>query len=48
SAFAAFSLTQKRLLQQYGELIIVEIPTIEKIGGGSARCMMAEVFHRHS
>jgi hypothetical protein len=27
-----------------GELISVCIPTIEKIGGGSARCMLAENY----
>ena len=27
-----------------GEIISVSIPTIEKIGGGSARCMLAENY----
>ncbi|MDO8503473.1 MAG: arginine deiminase-related protein [bacterium] len=31
-------------LEQHGELVPVNIPTIEKIGGGSARCMLAEIF----
>jgi hypothetical protein len=31
-------------LKAYNELLIFSIPTIEKIGGGSVRCMMAEVF----
>ena len=40
------SLTKKQLtqLQEYNELLPVDIPTIETIGGGSARCMMAEIF----
>lgn len=44
TAFDAFDAKQKKTLQKYGELITVNIPTIEKVGGGSARCMMAEVF----
>jgi len=35
---------QKNLLSSYNELIVVSIPTIERVGGGSVRCMMAEVF----
>jgi hypothetical protein len=31
-------------LKKYCELLPVAIPTIERIGGGGARCMMAEVF----
>jgi len=27
-----------------GQLLTVDIPTIEQLGGGSARCMLAEVF----
>ncbi len=44
SAFNAFTKNQKTHLSNYGELIPVTIPTIEKIGGGSARCMLAEIF----
>lgn len=29
------------------ELLIIKIPIIEKIGGGSVRCMMAEIFVRY-
>lgn len=40
------SLTQKQIdeLTSYNELIVISIPTIEQVGGGSVRCMMAEVF----
>ena len=40
------SLTNEQLtrLKTHSELLVVEIPTIEKLGGGSARCMLAEVF----
>ena len=31
-------------LEGFGKIIAVSIPTIEKVGGGSARCMVAEVF----
>lgn len=43
------SLTEEQLstLTKHTDILIVEIPTIEKIGGGSARCMMAEVFLPH-
>ncbi|MDO5509255.1 MAG: arginine deiminase-related protein [Weeksellaceae bacterium] len=40
------SLTEEQIenLEKHNNLITVAIPTIEKLGGGSARCMMAEVF----
>lgn len=40
------SLTKEQLnkLSSKTKLLPVEIPTIESIGGGSARCMIAEVF----
>ncbi len=39
-----FTEDQKRRLQKYGKIVPVDITTIETIGGGSARCMLAEVF----
>ena len=39
-----FTPEQRQLLESFGEVVSVDISTIEKIGGGSARCMMAEVF----
>jgi hypothetical protein len=44
SAFAAFTVEQKATLEQHGKLLSFEIPTIETIGGGSVRCMLAEIF----
>lgn len=43
---AADSLTvkQRRTLEKYARLLALSIPTIETIGGGSVRCMMAEIF----
>lgn len=40
----AFNNTQLAKLEKYGQIIPVNIPTIETIGGGSARCMIAEIF----
>jgi hypothetical protein len=42
-AFHHFSHRQKVLLQTDGEFLFSDLETIESIGGGSARCMMAEV-----
>ena len=44
SAYNSLSEQQIKTLTGYNEIIAVDIPTIEKYGGGSARCMMAEVF----
>ena len=33
-----------KLLKSYKEIIHSDIPTIEKYGGGSARCMLTELF----
>ena len=43
-AFRAFMPEQLSTLEKYGEIISVDINTIEEVGGGSARCMLAEVF----
>ncbi len=44
SAFEAFTDMEITTLKGYGKLVIADIETIEKHGGGSARCMLAEVF----
>lgn len=44
NAFDSLSNKQKNTLEKYCELFPVPIPTIETIGGGSIRCMMAEIF----
>ncbi|WP_231501369.1 citrulline utilization hydrolase CtlX [Hymenobacter swuensis] len=44
SAHNALTPAQRHALSQYAELLPLAIPTIETIGGGSARCMLAEVF----
>lgn len=43
AAFNSLSDVQKVSLQKYGKLVYADINTIETNGGGSARCMMAEV-----
>lgn len=45
SAFDALTQQQIDRLRFYNEIIAIPIPTIEKYGGGSVRCMMAEVFN---
>ncbi|MBK7812126.1 MAG: amidinotransferase [Saprospiraceae bacterium] len=44
SAYQSLNSTQLKQLESKTKLLVVEIPTIEKIGGGSARCMIAENF----
>ena len=46
SSAAYQSLTDKQIstLEKHGEIISSSLDTIEACGGGSARCMMAEVF----
>ena len=46
SARAHRSLTQEQIskIEKYSQILSSEIKTIEIAGGGSARCMMAEVF----
>jgi hypothetical protein len=43
NAFNALDGKQKACLEKYGKLLYADINTIEANGGGSARCMMAEV-----
>lgn len=43
NAFEALDEEQRATLAKYGKLVYADINTIETNGGGSARCMMAEV-----
>ena len=43
AAFGSLEQGQIKKLEQYSKLIQVPIPTIEKYGGGSIRCMMCRV-----
>lgn len=44
TAIEGFEQDQLEKLRKYGEIIALDIPEIETVGGGSARCMLAEVF----
>ncbi len=44
TAFLSLSDFQKERIMNYAEIISVPIENIEKIGGGSVRCMIAEIF----
>ena len=44
TANSALTAEQKLTIDKYCERLAVPIPTIEKVGGGSVRCMMAEIF----
>lgn len=44
TAYCALNTNQIDRLSAYNEIIRIPIPTIEKHGGGSVRCMMAEIF----
>ena len=43
TAFNALNEDQKATLEKYGKLVPVTLEVIEACGGGSARCMMAEI-----
>jgi hypothetical protein len=44
TAHAAFRPDQIQALSKHGTIIHVDIPTIEINGGGSARCMISEIY----
>lgn len=44
TAARALEPAQTDRLEQHGRLLPIEIPTIELLGGGSLRCMVAELF----
>ena len=44
SAYLSLSKVQIELFEKYYTLLVMPIHTIETIGGGSVRCMMAELF----
>jgi len=45
TAYDALNPDQITALASFNELVTVNIPTIERYGGGSARCMMAEIYN---
>ena len=44
SAYNALTENQKATLEKYDVIVPVDVQTIEKYGGGSARCMIAELY----
>jgi len=44
TAYENFTAEQKTELEKSGKIVPVDIHTIEEVGGGSARCMLGEVF----
>ena len=44
TAFQSLTELQRKVLQKDGEFITSALPTIEAVGGGSARCMLGEIF----
>ena len=44
SAFQALTQEQKKRMQQDHQLLHTDLTTIETLGGGSARCMLAEIY----
>jgi hypothetical protein len=43
-AFNSISKSQLKKIESHSEIIHSDIKTIENNGGGSARCMVAEIF----
>ena len=44
TAYTALEADQKEIITATAELLPLAVPTIEYIGGGSVRCMIAEIF----
>jgi len=44
SAFKGFTTDQIKQLETHGKILPMDLGVIESVGGGSARCMMAEIF----
>jgi hypothetical protein len=44
TAYESISSSQIKIIEKYTDIIHSDIKTIENNGGGSARCMIAEIF----
>jgi hypothetical protein len=42
-AWDSFDREQRRRLEAHGNVVVADIPTIERVGGGGVRCMLAEI-----
>jgi hypothetical protein len=45
TAFSALENSQVKTLETFAKFIVADVPTIETAGGGSVRCMVAEIFY---
>jgi hypothetical protein len=43
-AYQSFTPLQREQLEQYNRILHSPLTTIETLGGGSARCMLCEVY----
>jgi hypothetical protein len=43
TALESLNRTQRTILESHADLVPVSIPTIERVGGGGVRCMLAEI-----
>ncbi|WP_397450342.1 citrulline utilization hydrolase CtlX [Pseudomonas sp. NA-150] len=48
SAWRSLEFAQQRQIERFAEPVVVNIDHIERTGGGSARCMLAEIYLPHS
>ena len=44
SAYYCLTKEQRKAIEKYSQMLPLSVPVIENIGGGSARCMIAEIF----
>jgi hypothetical protein len=44
AAWQALAVPKRNRLERHGTIVAMPIPTIERLGGGSVRCMIAEIF----
>ena len=44
SAYKSLTIKQKNKFNNHAEILHSDIRTIEMLGGGSVRCMLAEIF----
>lgn len=45
TAYKSLDSHQKKVIHKYNRIITIPIETIERTGGGSVRCMLAEIFY---
>ena len=44
TAYSILTDEQKNIIEKYDVIVPVDVHTIERYSGGSARCMIAELF----